>query len=452
MRLTLSACADSLEGELIGEDVAFERVNTDTRHLQVGDLYVAISGERFDGHDFIAAAIDAGACAVVCSTPVADCVVPQLVVDDTRRALGRMAYLWRAQLSPTVVALTGSNGKTTTKEMLASIFSEVSSCFASPGNLNNDIGVPKSLFLLNEEHRYAVMELGANHSGEIAYLSKLVKPQLAMITNASSAHIEGFGSKLGVIEAKGEIYSALNSDGIAVINRDDSGYDYWRSLAGGKRVVSFGFHEASSVRGTILSPNRLRIEFGAEEGEVNLALLGQHNLTNALAAAAATLALRVPMSAVCAGLQKVQAVPGRLSSITLSGGVTVIDDSYNANPASVKAAIDVLASFENRPRWLLFGDMAELGQDAPSMHEDIGHYAASAGIEQLWSVGELSARASEAFGEKGRHFASHDALIEALLPVLESHAVTLFKGSRSIGMERAVSALCAAMNGEGPAR
>lgn len=442
-RLTLAEAAHLLGGTFRGEDTAFTAVTTDSRKLRAGELFVALQGLRFDGHEFLGIARDHGACAALVSYPVA-VEVPQIQVADTRIALGQLGAYWRSQFGGKLVALTGSNGKTTVKEMIAAILRQTTEAvLATSGNLNNDIGVPLTLLRLQPDQAYAVIEMGANHAGEIAYLTALAQPDVAVITNAGPAHLEGFGDLDGVARAKGEIYQGLKDDGVAVINADDAYADYWRGLHVGRRVVDFGIERPAQVRGELRDGKgcfRLSIDNAAVD--VQLPLPGRHNVLNALAAAAAAHALGLPIELIRHGLENVSGVTGRLQRVPGPEGSTLIDDTYNANPASLAAGLALLGQ-EAGERWLVLGDMAELGPEADRLHEQAGQVARAAGITRLFALGRHSRCAVLAFGPGAEHFATVEALVTALragLPSAELLTI-LVKGSRSMGMERVVRAL-----------
>lgn len=412
-------------------------VSTDTRRLQAGELFIALQGPRFDGHDHLAAAQAAGAVAAVVSRPV-NVPLPQLQVDDTLHALGRLGAAWRQRFQGTVVALTGSNGKTTVKEMIAAILRQCGSVLSTAGNLNNEIGVPLTLLRLADE-QYAVIEMGANHHGEIAYLTSLVQPHVGLITNAGPAHLEGFGSLTGVAEAKGEIYQHLPAEATALLNRDDRFYDFWGGLVGSRQQRCFGLHADADVRGEALGAQRLRLWIEDQSIVIQLPLAGEHNLRNAVAAAAATHAAGASLEAIRAGLESIDPVGGRLQRVPGTRGYELIDDTYNANPASVQAA---LAALDGDPRWLVLGDMAELGDEAEAMHREVGVQARELGFKRFYGVGEYCQGAVSAFGAGGQHFLSVDDLLKTLCKEAPgSQAVILVKGSRSMRMERVVAAL-----------
>lgn len=440
--LALTELARELGADYAGPALTAAGVTTDSRRVAAGDLYVALAGERFDGHDFVAAAASAGAVAALVSRPVAH-PLPQLRVDDTRIGLGLVARLNRRRFQGPLIGITGSAGKTTSKEMLAAILAGEGSVLATRGNLNNEIGVPLTLLALAPEHRYAVVEMGAGKVGDIDYLCRFAEPDIGLLTNAMPAHLEGFGSVAAVAETKGGLFAGLRAGGTAVINADDEYAPLWRRQAGDRRQLSFGLGNGAEVtaRNVEHTPTGLRCELvsPAGSGELTLNLLGQHNLRNALGAAAAAIAAGAGIKAIRAGLAAVQAVPGRLQPRRALAGYTLIDDSYNANPGAVKAAIDVLAAMPG-PRRLVLGAMAELGPTAEALHREVAAYAAARGIESLWCVGEWAQAQAAAFGANGRAFADRDELIEAGRH--DAAATVLVKGSRSAGMDRVVAAWC----------
>ncbi|OOG26461.1 UDP-N-acetylmuramoyl-tripeptide--D-alanyl-D-alanine ligase [Thioalkalivibrio denitrificans] len=437
MILSLSEIARMVDGRLEGPDGVAEGVSIDTRSLQHGQLFVALAGAHHDGHAFVEDALPA---AGVMVSRTLSTSLGQVVVDDTRLALGRLARAWRRELPVTVIALTGSNGKTTVKEMLAAIAREHGPVLATRGNLNNDIGVPLTLLELARNHRHAVVEMGANHAGEIAYLTDLAKPDVALITNAGPAHLEGFGSIEGVARAKGEIFRGLSRTGTAVINADDPYAEYWRSLNTGHRIITFGLEQPADITGTWTAPAHLAIRLGDTDHHLSLAFPGRHNAMNALAAAAAATAADIPVGAILRGLMRVHPVSGRLTPRPGLDGALLLDDSYNANPASTLAALDVLAASPGE-RCLVLGDMGELGDEAEQLHAHVGRRARELGIEHLLATGPLTAHAVQAYGEGARHFGECAALIDALRPMLNPSMTVLVKGSRSQRMERVVQAL-----------
>ncbi|WP_439887600.1 UDP-N-acetylmuramoyl-tripeptide--D-alanyl-D-alanine ligase [Pseudomonas sp. MBLB4123] len=445
--LRLSEVADALGGRLIGADVAFEAVGSDSRAIRPGQLFVALVGPRFDGHDYLAEVAAKGAVAALVQREVAEAPLPQLLVADTRLALGRLGALNRQAYDGPLAAVTGSSGKTTVKEMLASILREGlgGAVLATRGNLNNDLGAPLTLLELAPEHRGAVIELGANHVGEIAYTVGLTRPRVAILTNAGSAHVGEFGGPEKIVEAKGEIIEGLGEDGIAVLNLDDQAFAIWQRRAKGRRVLSFAltnpaadYHAADLARDARGCP-AFTLRCAAGQARIQLNLLGEHNVANALAAAAAAHALSVPLVDIKAGLEKLQPVKGRAVAQLATNGMRVIDDSYNANPASICAAIDILAGFSGRTV-LVLGDIGELGAWAEQGHREVGRYAAGK-VDALYAVGPLMAYAVEEFGTNGRHFADQASLISAL-GAEQGDTTILIKGSRSAAMENIVAALC----------
>jgi len=441
--LRLSDISERMDATLVNGDAGFSTVAIDTRKLQAGDLFIAIKGPNFDGHAFIEKAHAAGAVAAIVEQQVGS-TLPQLVVEDSREALGQLGALNRENYKGAMLAITGSAGKTTVKEMSAAILSQLGNTLATQGNFNNELGAPLTLLEIADEHQYAVLELGASSIGEIAYTAALVQPDVAVITNAAEAHIEGFGCLNNVVQAKGEILDALPEQGVAVINGDDLNAYKWIVRAGARKQCVFSLDENSGAdfyaRNYQLQDNgSYSFELVAPQGEivVNLNQLGQHNIANALAAAAATSELGASLVDIKTGLEAVTAVAGRLISTTLSNGARIIDDSYNANPESLRAAIDVLGQCKGH-KVLVLGDMAELGDSALHDHQEAARYALSQGIDNLMTVGSLSAHAAREFGPQGHAFENHESLIETLRNRMNSNTTVLVKGSRSAHMERVV--------------
>lgn len=439
--MRLSEIALATKGKVLGADVEINSVGTDSRAIESGQLFVALKGENFDGHDYAAQSLQQGACAVMVSQEVAG---PAVLVKDTRLALGDLSAYWRNKFSMPVVAITGSNGKTTVKEMLASILKvaagDDAKVLATQGNLNNDIGLPLTMLKIEQQHEYAVLEMGMNHRGEIRYLTKLAKPNVALVNNAGSAHIGELGSYEAIAEAKGEIFEGLAKDGIAIINADDVFADFWKKLAAQNKQMTFGLNQQANVSARYqLNVMNSNIEMTTPIGNVNFDLPapGEHNVRNALAAATAALALNVPLNKIAEGLTHFAGVKGRLQSKAGFAGAKVIDDTYNANPLSMKAAIDVLAGNQGT-RIFVMGDMAELGDDAAEMHAEIGAYAKAAKIQTFYALGQLTPEATKAFGASGKHFESVETLVDALRKEMNSNVTVLVKGSRSARMERVV--------------
>ena len=444
--MKLSEAARALPGRLTGADVEIRGVTTDSRRVSAGDLFVALVGERHDAHDFVAEALRRGAAAALVSREVSGAApFSQLRVDDTLAALGRLAAHWREKFAIPLVALTGSNGKTTVKEMLAAILAAHAggraAVLATQGNLNNDIGMPLTLLGLRPGHRFAVIEMGMNHEGEIDYLTRIAQPTVALVNNAQRAHVGILGSVEAIARAKGEIYAGLGPSGIAVINEDDAFARYWRGLNRGRRVISFGFKPEADVRGAV-TPAGWRIATPAGAFEFAPQVRGEHNLRNAMAAVAATCALDVSTGSMREGLAAFAGVAGRLQRRRGPGTSLVIDDSYNANPESMRAAIRVLAE-ERARKVFVMGDMGELGETSPGMHAEVGRFAREAGIDALLALGKDSRKAVEAFGEGARHFEDVEALRGAARAEAASGAAILVKGSRFMQMERVADALAA---------
>lgn len=444
--LTLSELTNALEARLIGADANFDGVSIDSRAIQPGQLFIALTGPRFDGHDYLNDVAGKGAVAALVEREVADSALPQLLVKDTRQALGQLGALNRAAFTQPVAAVTGSSGKTTVKEMLASILRTRGPVLATRGNLNNDLGVPLTLIELAPEHTSAVIELGASRLGEIAYTVGLTKPHVAILNNAGTAHVGEFGGPEKIVEAKGEIIEGLAADGIAVLNLDDKAFGIWKTRAAGRQVLTFAlsnseanFHAsdlATDARGC--PAFNLHTPEGSERVQLNL--LGTHNVANALAAAAAAHALGVSLFGIATGLGAVQPVKGRTVAQLAKNGMRVIDDTYNANPTSMCAAVDILAGFSGRTV-LVLGDIGELGDWAEQGHRDVGEYARGK-VSALYAVGPNMVHAVNAFGEQAQHFGTQAELIQALAAEQDTNTTILIKGSRSAAMENIVAALC----------
>ena len=445
--LRVQELARLLDGELTGADATFTAVSIDSRRLAAGALFVALTGPNSDGHAFIAAAREQGAVAALVSRFVAD-PLPQVRVTDPRLALGRLGAAWRSRFTGPLIALTGSNGKTTVKEMIAAILRQRGPTLATEGNLNNDLGVPLTLLRLRTKHAYAVIELGANHPGEIAGLTRLARPDVAIINNAGPCHLEGFGDVAGVARGKGEIFQGLGPEGIAIINRDDPYADYWRGLNPGRQIIDFGLDQPAAVRGELLDAASGQFQLITPAGEmtVQLPLPGRHNLRNALAAAAATGAVGASLDDIRRGLESLCGVGGRLQRLPGRHGGAVIHDAYNANPASLAAALDTVGTGPGE-HWLVLGDMYELGPTAEELHAESGRAARASGFSRLYALGEHSRAAVAAFGAGAAHFADAEALISELsdaLPQNGASPTVLIKGSRGMRMERVVAALTSA--------
>lgn len=444
MARNLGAVATHLGGRLIGADTSFGAVTTDTRRLRPGALFVALRGEHFDGNDFVGEAQAKGAAGALVSR-TAETPLAQVEVPDTRRALGAMAAAWRRNFSLPVVAVTGSAGKTTVKELVASVVRLGRKTCVTEGNLNNDIGVPLTLMGLQPDDEALVVELGANHAGEIDYLGGLVGPTVAVITNAGAAHLAGFGSLAGVAAAKGELLDHLPADGVAVLNADDVFCAEWRARVPSGTVITFGAATAADCRllgAPRMAPRatsfRIRLPDGAEL-DADLPLPGRSNVANALAAAAAAFALGSSADDIREGLSRGRGLRGRLTVLAGLAGATIVDDSYNANPASARAALDYLGELPGR-RLFVLGDMGELGAEAPELHREVGVYARPR-CDALIGIGILAAEAVRAFGAGGQHFADVAAAASALTPMLGAGVTVLVKASRAMRLDRLVEAL-----------
>ncbi len=446
---TLAAFARACGGRLEGADRPYSAVSSDSRTLAAGELFIALRGERFDGNEFVRAALEAGAAGALVSR-VQPLALPQIVVPDTLAALQRAARAWREGFQIPVVGVAGSNGKTTTKEMTAAILAQAGSCLATRGSLNNHFGVPLTVLRLQASHRSAVIEIGANHAGEVAALVAIARPTVGLITNAGAEHLEGFGSLEGVAHAEGEMVQGLGSQASAVLNADDAFFGLWRGMTAA-RITTFGSAAQADFRATnidsTLTPegflSRFRLLCPLGTADIELHFGGRHNIGNALAAAAAAGCAGASLEHIAAGLASVRPVPGRLQLKRAARGAWILDDSYNANPSSVRAGIEVLGSLSGR-RWLVLGDMAELGDFGPEAHAEIGTLARQHGLERLFAVGPLAALAVERFGAGAQWFPDSQALTEALLGALASETVevsVLVKGSRVNRLERVVAAL-----------
>jgi len=440
--MALTQVSEILDGAMQGSDVEFSAVSTDTRSLQPGDLYIALTGENFDGHDYLDQAEKAGAAAAIVHKNV-HTNLPRIKVEDTRKALGGLAAAWRQSFNGRVVAITGSNGKTTVKEMTAAILSKQGDVLATKGNFNNDIGLPLTLLRMSKE-QFAVIEMGANHAGEITYLTNVTKPDVAIITNAGPAHLEGFGSIQGVAEAKGEIYQGLNEQGIAVINLDDKYAAYWLGLNAHRKALTFSMSDTSAnVCGTCKPTEKggeLNVVINGEAFAVNLQLHGAHNAMNALAAITLAESLQIPRSKMTQALNEFKSVRGRLDFHQVSDSLLVIDDTYNANPASLKAGIEVLGTLSGE-HWLILGDMGELGTEGKRIHYDVGAHAQASGVNKLLAVGDVSRYAVEAFGDEALFFETKEELVKFVRQHESKALNVLVKGSRFMHMEDVVDLL-----------
>jgi UDP-N-acetylmuramoyl-tripeptide--D-alanyl-D-alanine ligase len=450
---TLAMVAESVGGTLYGADCSFESVTTDTREMTDGQLFFALRGERFDAAGFVQEAARRGAAGAVVERRQ-DCSLAQVEVSDTRSALGRLAQAWRSRFSIPVVAVTGSNGKTTVKEMLAAILragaAREDEVLVTRGNLNNEIGLPMTVLKLRDSHRWAVLEMGASHRGDIAYLADIAQPDVGVVTNAAAAHLEGFGSLADVAATKGEILERLPSDGVAIINQDDRFCGFWLSLCRAGTIVSFGLAEESDFRAVDIQEIELadapalsfQLLCPAGRTNIRLPMAGRHNVRNALAASAAAVAVGAGLDTLARGLEVLQNIPGRLRRVPSPHGVTIYDDSYNANPASVKEAISFLAERDGET-WLVLGDMAELGPASEALHREIGETARAAGVTRLFCVGEQARAAASAFGAGSTWYPALTSLAEDMRAELQPGVVILVKGSRCMGLEKLVAAIAA---------
>ncbi|HUX90949.1 MAG TPA: UDP-N-acetylmuramoyl-tripeptide--D-alanyl-D-alanine ligase [Gallionellaceae bacterium] len=448
--MPLSQVAQVLGGELVGQDVEFSAVSTDSRSISPGDLFVALHGEKFDGSQYVSLAAEKGAVGALVNAgsyhgEAMPC--PIVLVKDTRLALGRLAGYWRDQFAIPLVGITGSNGKTTVKEMLTAILREAAgseeAVLATQGNFNNDIGMPLTLLRLRKHHQYAVIEMGMNHAGEIDYLTRIARPDVALINNAGSAHIANLGSLEAIAQAKGEIFAGLSKQGTAIINADENFAPMWRVLAGVHTVLEFALDALAPIKAKVQAIDYIQfIEVETPVGNftAQLHVPGLHNVRNALAATAAAIALKVPPAKIAAGLEKFSGVAGRLQRIPALNGAVVIDDSYNANPMSLRAAMQVLSQAKGN-KILVLGDMGELGIEASKMHAEMGAEARKLGVNQMYALGELSSYAVKEFGAGAQLFQSIEDLLAALKVQLNGDCTVLVKGSRFMKMERVVKEL-----------
>ena len=442
IRMRLSEAAAALGVRVSGGDQEFAGCSTDTRSIRRGALFVALRGPNFNGHQFLQRARDGGAVAAMVDQK-SDGVLPSIKVTDTRRGLGRLAGVWRERFTLPVVGVTGSNGKTTVKEMLAAILRRQGPTLATRGNLNNEIGVPLTLLRLGKRHRAAVVEMGASQPGEVGWLTQMAHPTVGVITQCSAAHLAGFQSIEGIARSKGELLENLDPGGTAVINADDPHAELWRRLAGERSCLSFGLRRPADVTANWRNTDDgIDVFFRTPSGQfdAHLDLLGRHNVVNAMAAVTVAVALGIPESAIIEGLARVRPVPGRLNLRPASGCKRLVDDSYNANPESLRAGLQVLARYPGR-RWLVLGDMAELGIDAAMFHRRAGELARRYGIERLYAAGPLTRHAVETFGEGGRHFKNVRALLDVLSGQDAAEVSILVKGSRSMSMDKVSKAL-----------
>ncbi len=451
MQAELADLVGAIPGATLSAPVRFAGVSTNSKTVEPGNLFVALRGERFDAHDFLADVVARGAAAVVVERVPDGFSLPALVVPDTRHALGQLAQAWRNRFAIPVIGVTGSNGKTTVKEMIASILAAefgVDQVLSTRGNLNNEIGVPLTLFRLEAGHRAAVVEMGMNHPGEIARLAEIARPTVGLVNNAQREHQEFMASVAAVAEENGAVIRSLAGDGCAVFPADDEYAPLWQGYAGARRVLSFGLDRDPAVACSwqpLDFGSRLAVTAGGVQFDLTLNAAGVHNVRNALAACAATMAVGIPVASIVRGLEAFAPVAGRLQKKQAANGALVIDDTYNANPDSVRAAIDVLAAAP-APRLLVLGDMGEVGTEGVAFHEEIGAYAKQRGLEQLYTLGTLARHASLAYGSAARHFDDMDTLNNEVAQ-LPAGASVLVKGSRFMQMERVVQRLTGAAAG-----
>ncbi|PFG45252.1 UDP-N-acetylmuramoyl-tripeptide--D-alanyl-D-alanine ligase [Vibrio sp. ES.051] len=449
IKVTLSQIANITRGELFGNDLVIDAVSTDTRAIDNGALFFALVGERFDAHNFCQQAVDAGAGALLVQKRL-DVNVPQVVVSDTKMALGELASWVHQTCQTPTIAITGSCGKTTVKEMVASILQLKGKVLFTAGNFNNDIGVPLTLLRSQQDDDYAVIELGANHIGEIAYTTQLVKPDIALVNNVAAAHLEGFGSIEGVKQAKGEIYQGLSAGGVAIVNLDSNGETKWESVLAGKQVITFSqtnssadFYASNIVMNAAGEASfKLHIATGSQEIELSLGIIGQHNVANAIAAVIIALQMGATWEEVRIGLKHLNKVKGRVEVEQLSEKIKLIDDSYNASVPAMKAAVDLLACFQGQ-RWLILGNMAELGEESLALHCQVGEYAAPQKFEHVLTYGAHAKVISELC--QGIHFETHQELIEYIKQHLDQavpeHHTILVKGANGARMFEVAAAL-----------
>jgi UDP-N-acetylmuramoyl-tripeptide--D-alanyl-D-alanine ligase len=449
MLMQLNEINTIVGGELLGANVPINKISIDTRTLQSGDLYIAIKGENFDGNDFVAQAEAAGAAAVLLGEEI-NTVVPKLVVKDTRTALADLARAARQKSALPVCGITGSNGKTTVKEMIATILAVNAEVLSTQGNFNNDIGVPLTLLRLEQKHQYVVVEMGANHPGEIRYTGRIAKPDVAVITNVGEAHIEGFGDIAGVAKAKSELIQSLGENGIAILNADDDFFEFWQNISGNRKVISFGLSENADISASDINSRIEDKQFITEftlrttddDVAMRTSLAGKHNVVNALAAAAACIAMGVSLKQIQQGLAKVKPVAGRLEPLLGGKGNIIINDSYNANPSSLKVALDVLKLCAGES-WVVLGAFAELGKASNKIHAELGGLIKSSNVVRLLAVGSDAESTANTFGKGALFFQTQSALIETLLNEITGKETLLVKGSRAQQMEKVTEALLA---------
>lgn len=439
--MQLAQVAQAVSGQMIGPDVMLNGVATDTRGDCGGRLFVALQGDNFDAHDYVSLAFENGAAAAMVEQPIDQLNMPCVLVSSTHQALKDLSAWWRAQFAIPLIAITGSVGKTSVKEMVGSIFTQISQGVVTHGNLNNEIGVPLTLMRLSNDDRFAVVEMGMNRAGEISRLTSIAQPTIALVNNAAAAHLEGLGSIEAVAHAKGEIFEGLSADGIAVINLDDKFSSLWLSQVESHKTISYGLIEGADVTAEFeLNDSSISMNIHCPEQSfaVEMAVIGEHNVLNALAAVAVSIAANMPVDAIIAGLEAYRPIGGRLN-IKPCGALTILDDSYNANPASMRAAIDALKPFSQST--LIVGDMAELGAATEQAHVEIGEYAAQQNIGSVYACGHHAELVAQGYGNHARVFADQPALLDYLKTTVFLQGAVLVKGSRSAQMENVVTFL-----------
>lgn len=446
MNIKHSQLAKIIHGTLSGHDGEFKNISIDSRAIQSGDCFIAITGEVFDGHQFISDVSKKNAAVVVVSQDV-DVNIPVIKVKDTRQALKDIAHFYRENAQIPVATITGSCGKTTTRALLENILKQRGKVLASKKSFNNDIGLPLTLLQLNASHDFAVLEIGTNHPGEIAHLSQIAKPTMATVTMIAPVHIEYFHTLDAIAREKGAIFESLTADGVAVINVDAAFADLWKKMAGTRRIITFGCHHTADVMARDIQtlPNgqtHFTLQLPNQNTKINLPLLGEHNVMNALSAAAMAFAMQIPIQAIQTGLETIMPEYGRMVEKKGCHGAIIIDDTYNANPASVKAAIMLLTHRSNQSI-LVLGDMKELGAQSQNLHEEVGLFAKQANVKKLFCYGKDMVFTAKAFGDQAQHFDDYETLIHALKQSVTPDSVVLIKGSRSMKMETVVDALVA---------
>lgn len=446
LQLPLKQIAEIISADMPAVDVTVTGAVIDSRKVMPGDLFIAFKGEHVDGHAYLAKARENGAVAALVSE-YQDDELPQIKVDDVRLAFGQIAHAWLSECQAKVVAITGSNGKTSLKEMVKAILSEVGTVSATQGNLNNDLGVPLTVCRIDKNDDYAVIEMGTNHPGEIAYLMSIVSPDVSVINNIASAHLEGLGSEEGIAKEKGSIYQGLKENGVAVVNADMPYESIWQPLIANRKTIRFALQNEADIHADYIQPeptsSHFLVHIDGVNHHVTLPLPGLHNVSNALAAIAVCVALDIPVDAMVRGLNKVQAVPHRLQMRKGLSGSRLIDDTYNANPGSYLRALETLAGFEE-PRWLVLGDFGELGEDGDAIHQTMGLQARSAGVTSLFTVGEKSQLAAAEFGENAIHFEDVQTLQQLLQNTLTADVTCLIKGSRFMQLDKLADAIAEA--------